>query len=273
MNSEWLPYTTLRAASLLAPGDQRSEWLREWRSELWYVPRNGATRFCLGAFRDALWLRRNNQIAGKRMRFHLESPLSCVAFLAALAGLSIFVIVQWLAPRLPPATPLDVRDLAGMCLAVFPLSCVFLTSTLAISPAGTNGHLIPWSRSLRRALFLILKLALLQPIILCGFVASIGLGRLGGLVSLACDAAVLLALRWVITDQQKRCPVCLRLLTNPVVIGTPSRTFLEWYGIESTCPHGHGLLQTSEIVSSYSGLQWLRLDDSWSSLFAKGAGR
>ncbi len=46
----------------------------------------------------------------------------------------------------------------------------------------------------------------------------------------------------MITDQQRRCPVCLRLLTNPVRIGTPSRTFLEWYGAESTCSRGHGLL-------------------------------
>ena len=39
MNNEWLQHTILRVASLLAPGDQRAEWLEEWRSELWYVPR------------------------------------------------------------------------------------------------------------------------------------------------------------------------------------------------------------------------------------------
>ncbi len=60
MKSEWLQHIILHVASLLAPSDQRAEWLEEWRSELWYVPRRGATRFCLGAFRDALWLRRNN---------------------------------------------------------------------------------------------------------------------------------------------------------------------------------------------------------------------
>src|SRR5271165_5775610 len=103
MNSEWLPYTILRVASFLTPGDQRSKWLREWRSELWYIPQSGATRFCLGAFGDALWLRRENCTTVK-LRFHLESPLSCVAFLSALAGLSIFVMLQLLAPRLQPST-------------------------------------------------------------------------------------------------------------------------------------------------------------------------
>jgi hypothetical protein len=32
MKTEWLQYTVLRAASLLAPGDQRAEWVKEWRS-------------------------------------------------------------------------------------------------------------------------------------------------------------------------------------------------------------------------------------------------
>jgi hypothetical protein len=273
MKNEWLQDATLQVASLLVPGDQRAEWLEEWRSELWYVPRNQATPFALGAFRDAFWLRRNNNAAVKRTGVHLESPLSCLAFLATLAALSIFIVVQLLAPRLQPATPLRARDLAGMCGAMLSLSCVFLTSTLTIRQAGTNGHLIPWSRSLRRGLFLIFKLLLLQPMILCGFLSQVALGQLGGFMGIAWPAMVILALRWVITDQQKRCPVCLRLLANPVIIGTASRTFLEWYGTETTCPHGHGLLHTSEIVSSYSGPQWLGLDDSWSGLFVKGAGR
>jgi DNA-binding PadR family transcriptional regulator len=33
MKAEWLQYTTLRLASLMAPSDRRAEWLREWRSE------------------------------------------------------------------------------------------------------------------------------------------------------------------------------------------------------------------------------------------------
>ena len=60
MKTQWLQNTVLLAASLLAPGDQRAEWVKEWRSELWYIPRRTALLVSLGAFRDALWLRRNN---------------------------------------------------------------------------------------------------------------------------------------------------------------------------------------------------------------------
>ena len=47
--------------------------------------------------------------------------------------------------------------------------------------------------------------------------------------------------------------MCLRLLTDPVRIGSPSQTFLEWYGRKSMCARGHGLLQAPEISASYSG--------------------
>jgi hypothetical protein len=71
---EWtdhlLHFGLLRAASLMVPGQQRAEWWREWCGELWHVRRacselRGAsqgeqeiTAFCLGAFQDALCLRR-----------------------------------------------------------------------------------------------------------------------------------------------------------------------------------------------------------------------
>jgi hypothetical protein len=61
----------LRVASLLVPAGQRSEWRREWQTELWYVRRSccaaGArgwkaqhriTCFCLGSLQDAFCLRR-----------------------------------------------------------------------------------------------------------------------------------------------------------------------------------------------------------------------
>jgi len=73
--------------------------------------------------------------------------------------------------------------------------------------------------------------------------------------------------RWVLVDQRRRCPVCLRVLTNPTPIGEPSRTLLEWYGTELVCTRGHGLLHVPEIRNSYSEQRWLRLDSSWSSLF------
>ena len=274
MNGEWLQHTALRVASLLAPSDRRAEWVKEWQSELWYVPRSGAARFCMGAFRDALWVRKNNASPGKRSRIPLESPVSCLAWLATLAAVSTLVVVYLLVPRLEPASPQRANELAGACSVMLLFSCLLLPGTLAVWRAPANRRLLPWPSRLRRGAFLALKIALLQPIMLCGLIIELLMGQLGGLLSLGWDAAFILALRRVITDQQKRCPVCLRLLMNPVRIGTPSQTFLDWYGTESTCPHGHGLLHVSEMSSGYSRKpQWLGLDDSWSGLFAKGAGR
>ena len=85
----------LRSAALLVPGPQRAEWFAEWSAELWYVNR-GATAFCLGAFRDAFWLRRNNPTRMAPRTFSLRSPLSCLLFLAALAAVSVYL-------RLSPA--------------------------------------------------------------------------------------------------------------------------------------------------------------------------
>jgi hypothetical protein len=78
----------------------------------------------------------------------------------------------------------------------------------------------------------------------------------------------ILALRWAIVDQRQRCPVCLRLLANPVRIGQPSQTFLEWYGTEFICTRGHGLLHVPEVATSgYNAQRWQCLDGSWQSLF------
>jgi hypothetical protein len=94
---------------------------------------------------------------------------------------------------------------------------------------------------------------------------SIGLEPIQGQVSLV---GYILAFRWAIIDQRLRCPVCLRLLTNPIRIGQPSQTFLSWYGIELMCVRGHGLLHVPEFrTSCYSTQRWLYLDPSWNSLF------
>jgi hypothetical protein len=117
MNSQRPQHAILRVASLLAPRDQRAEWVQEWRSELWYIPRHGATRFCLGAFRDAFWLRRNNPDEVTRTGIHLESPVSCVAFLATLAAVSIFITITVRVPDLPPGPfpPQRAREELAIC--------------------------------------------------------------------------------------------------------------------------------------------------------------
>jgi hypothetical protein len=81
-------------------------------------------------------------------------------------------------------------------------------------------------------------------------------------------AASLFALRWVLRDQRRRCPVCLQLLQNPVRVGEPSRNFLAWNGTELICAGGHGFLHVPELPTSWCSTQrWLYLDPSWRTLF------
>src|SRR5947207_14515011 len=120
----------LRGAAWLVPREQRAEWLAEWRSELWYVCRTtnrrprDATAFCFGAFKDALWLRRNSAEPNARERFWLESPLQCCLFLAVLAAASSFITFRLPGPGMPAFHP-DSRNLVmishgGRSVAPFP---------------------------------------------------------------------------------------------------------------------------------------------------------
>jgi hypothetical protein len=126
-------------------------------------------------------------------------------------------------------------------------------------------------RKPRQWVFFSVKLALLVPIVILGSLdVTLPIAKVAhlhlepaGLV-----AAWFLSIRWALRDQQQRCPVCLRLLINPVGIGQASQTFLGWYGTELMCAKGHGMLQLPELpCSSYSESRWIQLDPSWSGLF------
>jgi len=130
MNATWPQTLILRAASLLAPANQRALWLNEWRTELWYIPSRGSTLFCLGAFRDALWLRRNNLCIEKGFGIHLESPLSCLILLAMLAVGSILFAVSLPVPQnVPPFWRLRARDLPAGWIGMLPVFCLFVLAT------------------------------------------------------------------------------------------------------------------------------------------------
>jgi hypothetical protein len=146
----------------------------------------------------------------------------------------------------------------------FAFACVFV----AFMPSDSaGGH--PRSIGPRRGLFLAAKALLILPIVMFG---SLDLASLGGVLSpLYFDLALFgsfFAVRWVDADQRKRCPVCLRLLANPVRIGESSRILLEWHGTELMCLRGHGLLYVPEWPAIWSGQQrWLDLGPSWGGLF------
>jgi hypothetical protein len=252
----------LRAAAWLVPGPQRAEWFAEWRAELWYVKQH-ATLFCLGAFRDAFWLRRNSPAPDVCRTFGLESPLRCVLLLAALAAVSLFFAL-----RLPWALAKGGLIVGYLFMILVSLLVLSATTTLALGEYPANRYSPSGAIRLRRWIFLAIKIALLLPIVFCGSldlasIVAMGFEPHGFLVGL------IVASRWALIDQRQRCPVCLRLLTNPTRIGGASHTFLEWYGTELICAQGHGLLYVPEIPTScYSMQHWQYLDPSWSSLFS-----
>jgi hypothetical protein len=139
-------------------------------------------------------------------------------------------------------------------------------TSLSLGEYPENGHPPSRGTAMRRWIFLAVKLVLILPIVLFGSLdvfslIAVGLQAHGLIVS------TVVGLRWALMDQRRRCPVCLRILSNPASIGEPSHTLLEWYGTELVCARGHGLLHVPEIRNSYSEQRWLHLDSSWSSLF------
>jgi hypothetical protein len=91
----------LRCASLLVPWRQRAEWWKEWRSELWHVrqactPEDSPSlrgeqevaAFCLGAFQDAFYLRRESRQEKVPLATTKGSPAQCMLFLTIVIAAS-----------------------------------------------------------------------------------------------------------------------------------------------------------------------------------------
>jgi hypothetical protein len=164
------------------------------------------------------------------------------------------------------------------------IACLALPATtpLPLGEYPARAERLGWAVRVRRWLFLAAKIALILPLV---YFASIDLAYGNIAASLHSFGPVssqylqlassffglLFAFRWALRDQRGRCPVCLRLLTNPARVGEASRNFLAWNGTELICAGGHGLLHIPEIPTSWFSTQrWLYLDPSWSSLFSDG---
>ncbi|HEY3456373.1 MAG TPA: hypothetical protein VGK64_17475 [Bryobacteraceae bacterium] len=265
----------LVTAASLVPGGERAEWLAEWRSELWYLHcreagrsarrRDGGSstvKFCFGSFRDAWWLRRNQADAVRKVRPWLQSPGRCIAVLIALALVACSVAGFVSAFQRP------AMERPFLWPQLFVLGTALLLLRIGTPLAWTECPLVRGVR-LRWWIFLGLKTVLVLVIV---FFGTLDLGSIIALAPLHPHATLIgyvVGLRWVLRDQRRRCPVCLRLLTNPVRMGEASHMLLGWYGTELICLKGHGLLHVPEIpTSSYSGQRWLRLDPSWRELFS-----
>jgi hypothetical protein len=99
-----MDWTLLWAASLLVPRSERKEWHREWRGELWHVraactaaggpagtSQDQVTAFCLGAFQDALYLRRAGRAERPPLAGMEGTPRQCLLILAAMLAASYAV--------------------------------------------------------------------------------------------------------------------------------------------------------------------------------------
>ncbi len=267
----------LLGVSLFVPPSERKEWLTEWTSELWYLMkgsdaglnaqcRQRVVTFCLGSFPDAYWMRRNKLNHTLDERLWLRLPIGCTILLALLA--TITSVVAYMEGMLQaPYTGSKFMFLQllvlGMALLILPT-----TTHFALGHYPSNLHSSTGPASLNRWLFLSMKIVLLLVIVFCATLDFWPMFGLAGFPPQATLIGYFLALRWALIDQRRRCPVCLQLLTNPVRVGQPSHTMLEWYGIELVCSKGHGLLHVPETrTSSYGAQTWLQLDSSWRSLF------
>lgn len=234
-------------AARIVPFDRRGEWLAEWHFELWYVTKS-RTRFCLGAFPDACWVRAH----APRPRLRLQTPSQCLAFLAGLAIVAAAIYLP------APHRPMQLVEalIPFMALVFVPISTILVDLSL---PAREH--------RLRSRLFLTLKFAFLLPIVYCFTFGFAPLLSATGLQVHAAMVGYAIAFRWAFNDQRRRCPVCLRLLSNPASVGQPASTLLDWYGTEYLCAQGHGFMQVPEITTSYRPQRWLDSAPEWRGFF------
>ena len=263
-----LQQAILRSAALLVPSAERAEWVAEWHSELWYARRTrgtaGATRFCLGAFRDALWFWRNASGCPIRDTVNLGSPARCLGFLMVLAALTLLVAYQ-IPGRLP--TPEPSSDHLFVFIMVAACVIGLSTGTSLSLDYRANRRLPSRSTRLRPWVFLGAKIALIllmsyAPMRYLAYaVTAYPRSRSAGFVVWGVVWGLAVAFRWCLHDQRERCPVCLRLLGNPVRVGEPAGYFLEWNCTEFVCLRGHGMLYVPECHTSWFATpRWFYMD-------------
>jgi hypothetical protein len=162
--------------------------------------------------------------------------------------------------------------LFAMLLAFLALPAI---TSVSLSEYSVSLHEISWTRRIYRWSFLLAKIGLLLPTVYFGAI-DIGYGFTGlntmhaiylqlAFSGLGC----LFGLSWALSDQRRRCPVCLERVAHPARVGQYSRTFLAWSGTELMCTGGHTLLHVPALPTSWFSTQrWMFLDPSWKFLFA-----
>jgi hypothetical protein len=175
---------------------------------------------------------------------------------------------------------ISVAHMLGQPFSLFLFALLLATLALPATTALPLGDYpvrhrrLPGTVDNRRWIFLAAKFILVLVIVdLCstglayGFAASDPIRALYIQLATAFPA-LLFGFRWILQDQRRRCPECLRLLSNPARVGQASCNFLSWNGTELFCARGHGFLHIPELPTSWFSTQrWLCLDPSWLCLF------
>jgi hypothetical protein len=276
----------LTTASALVPRFCREEWLTEWKSELWYVQHgfdsaSGHSRrerealvFCLGSFRDAVWVRLDR---GKKVRTHdcLRSPAHCLLVLATIATIAVFFFVRASGPLSTILVTAQDRSVMVGCLWAIGIAMFALPQSASrlFGDYSSSSNSSARAKRYRRWSFFAIKLAFTLSIVCCG---SLDLAStVGGaehlpqswavalqviLLGPGAVVAYLVAVRWTLSDQRRRCPVCLRLLTASGKNYQTSQMLLGASGQEYFCINGHGFLQVSEGLATNFAGRWLDLE-------------
>lgn len=160
-------------------------------------------------------------------------------------------------------------------LAILSLPAV---TSVSMAESSFSSHQPSWQARLCRSSFLAAKVALLLAIAYflpldMAYWRTASYSVTAEYVQLIATFSIcLFGLRWALLDQRRRCPVCLRRVSNPARVGDASRTFLAWNGTEMICLGGHTLLHVPGLPTSWFGTQrWLYLDNSWDFLFASSS--
>ena len=253
----WFEDRALMFGHFLVPIQQRADWLRSWKAEIWYERRRGRNNLSWGIMRDALWLR----IESWRLAL-VGTACLCLLSLAAFAGIAAFPFFRSLREGLLP-THLPVQLLCRFGIASsLTLFVSYATSFISIS-GSTSGQGRRW--------FLALAFHVAKVTLLLFLAALVSTDLCLPMEFYACFAAMplellmfvilaLLGLRWIFLDSQARCKHCLRALAPPQRVGRPSWNFLDYNGTELACIDGHGLLAVPELETS-----WCR-SSAWVSL-------
>ena len=267
----WFDRNLLRAVEKLVPAEEREEWSRTWRAELWHMHhRVGQDRnfgitvdLSIGLVCDALWLRTDSW--GRALS---GTPALCLASLAGLCGLAMLLGLalsgSWRAFAIYARGPFE-RSVFAAGLVLF----------VSFATTALRGHIEQGTASkglngLKRRLFfaaksgMVLLLACLLSADLCRPVFGYFPVWAAALQLLLFVPFALVGLRWAFGDQERRCQQCLRSLAGPARVGRPSHNLLEWNGTELACKQGHGRLNVPEMETSWCDRsRWVDLGPAW----------